>query len=121
MTAFLLDEDVPPEAAEIGRGLGLDVLSVSEVGRLGGSDERQLETAAADGRIFVTYNRNDFILLTRRFFELRAPHAGVLIVPSSIPRRLPARLAHALRRWEDMTGEPRSPRPAPYLCVFLEP
>ena len=118
MSRFLLDEDVPPRAAEIARGLGLDVTSVAEVGRIGWSDEDQLRAAAADGRLFVTYNRDDFIVLTRRFFQERAPHAGVLIVPGSIPRHRPERLAHSLRRWN--SGRPtEAPDTRSYLCMFL--
>src|SRR5579862_8943426 len=39
---FLLDEDLNPAAAEIGRGLGcgLDVVSVHEIDRRGFSDEK---------------------------------------------------------------------------------
>lgn len=117
--SFLLDEDISPKAAEIARGLGLDARSVIEVDRLGWSDRDQLEAAAADGRLFVTYNRNDFILLTRGFFEAKAPHAGVLIVPRSIPRRLPARLAHALARWVEHRRREGTGAVA-YLCTFLE-
>lgn len=118
MIRFVLDEDIPPRAAEIARGLGLDAVGVAELGRLGWSDEEQLRAAAGDCRVLVTYNRNDYILLTRRFFDDRARHAGVLIVPRSIPRRLPERLAHALRDWEAgfaaRTGGEMS-----YLCTFL--
>ena len=35
---FLLDEDIPPKAAEIARGLGLDARSVIDLGRTGWSD-----------------------------------------------------------------------------------
>jgi hypothetical protein len=115
---FALDEDVPPRAAEIARGLGLDALGVAELGRLGWSDEEQLRAAADDGRVFVTYNRDDYILLTRRFFDERARHAGVLIVPGSIPRRLPERLAHALRDWEADFAARRGGETS-YLCTFL--
>ncbi|UCC24771.1 MAG: DUF5615 family PIN-like protein [Gemmatimonadales bacterium] len=115
MTAFLTDEDVSPRVAEIARGMESDVVSVRELGRLGWSDEDQLRAAAADARVFVTYNRDDFIWLTRRFFHEREPHAGVLIVPGSLPRREPRRLARALTHWA------RShPTPIPYLCTFLE-
>jgi len=115
---FLLDEDVPPRAAEIARGLGLDAVGVAELGRLGWSDEEQLGAAAEDGRVFVTYNRDDYILLTRRFFDERARHSGVLIVPGSIPRRLPEGLAHALRDWEAGFAARRGGETS-YLCTFL--
>jgi len=39
---FLLDEDLNPAVAEIGRGLGLDVVSVHEIDRRGFPDEEQL-------------------------------------------------------------------------------
>lgn len=75
--------------ADIARGLGLDV------------------------------NRDDFIALTRRFFEERLPHAGVLIVPGTMPRHRPERLAHAPRRWN--SGRPgQALGDQPYLCTFLE-
>lgn len=118
MKGFLLDEDISRRAALISRRLGVDALGVAEVGRVGWSDEDQLHAAAADGRVFVTYNRNDFILLTRRFFEEQATHSGVLIVPGSIPRREPSRLAHALQRWmQAWTDEGQSS--VEYLCTFL--
>jgi predicted nuclease of predicted toxin-antitoxin system len=103
---FLLDEDLSPVAAETARGLGLDALSVHELGRRGYTDREQLELAASDGRICVTRNRDDFILLTVETFQTGAPHAGVLIVPRSLPNHRPERLAHALRRWRDDHPEP---------------
>lgn len=105
---FLLDEDLSPVAAETARGLGLDAESVHEVGRRGHSDREQLELAASDGRIFVTRNRDDFIRLTIEAFQTGAPHAGVLIVPRSLPNHHPERLAHALRGWRDEHPEPGS-------------
>ncbi len=98
---FLLDEDVHPAVAEIGRGLGLDVESVHEVNRRGHEDLTQLEFAAASGRVLVTRNRDDYIKLTVSFFRSGSPHAGVIIVPYSLPNREPARIAHALKRWHE--------------------
>jgi predicted nuclease of predicted toxin-antitoxin system len=98
---FLLDEDVNPAVAEIGRGLGLDVVSVHELQRNGFDDEPQLQYAAVEHRIFVTRNRDDFIKLTVDFFHAGHAHAGVLIVPHSLPNNQPARLAHALHRWHE--------------------
>jgi hypothetical protein len=98
---FLLDEDVNPAVAEIGRDLGLDVVSVHERQRHGFADEPQLRYAAAEDCIFVTRNRDDFIKLTVDFFHAGYAHAGVLIVPHSLPNNQPARLAHALHRWSE--------------------
>ena len=64
MAAFLLDEDVNPSAAEIARGLDLDVVSVHEIGRRGLHDWEQLEFAVSEHRTIVTRNRDDFVKLT---------------------------------------------------------
>ena len=96
---FLLDEDVHPRMAEVARGLGIDVVSVHEIGRRMLSDTEQLELAAQDGRVMVTRNRDDFIQATVAFFRRRKPHAGVLILPHTLPNSDPERMARALGEW----------------------
>jgi predicted nuclease of predicted toxin-antitoxin system len=93
---FSLDEDLPPRMAEIARGLGLDVISVHERGQQGLPDAEVLRLAALERRCLVTRNRDDFIELTNRFLENEWPHAGVLIVPRSLPNNDFAGLARAL-------------------------
>jgi hypothetical protein len=95
---FYLDEDVPPLAAEVGRGLGLNVASVNEEGHRGWPDEKQLAWAASQSRILVTYNRDDYLELTRVSLAAGKPHAGVLIVVPSVPRKGVV-IAHALQRF----------------------
>jgi len=113
---FLLDEDVNPAVAEIARGLGLDVFSVHEIDRRGLQDEDQLRFSASQQRIFVTRNLDDFLRLTLIFFQTHEPHAGLLIVPRSLPNHLPERIAHALRRWQERPGDPGA-----YFIDFLTP
>ena len=96
---FLLDEDLPPTVAVIARSLGLDVVSVHDIGRTGLSDEDQLRFAAAETRILITRNRDDFIALTRQAFATNAPHHGVLLVPRSAPNTHPEWIARALAEW----------------------
>lgn len=103
---FLLDEDLSPDAAEIGRGLGLDVISVPEIDRRGYPDDDQLRFATAEHRILVTRNRDDFIRLTISWFQTGTLHHGVLVVPHSLPNHRPDRIAHSLRRWSDLPGDP---------------
>jgi predicted nuclease of predicted toxin-antitoxin system len=98
---FLLDEDLPPKVAEIGRNLGLDMVSVHEIGRRGYTDDEQLRFAAKEERIFVTRNRNDFLLLSVEFHRAGEPYSGVLIVGRNLPNDRPERVAHALKRWVD--------------------
>lgn len=104
--SFLLDEDLNPAVAEIARGLGLDVISVHEIDRRGFPDPDQLRFAASERRILVTRNRDDFIRLTISWFQIGELHAGVLIVPHSLPNHRPDRIAHALKRWRERPGDP---------------
>jgi predicted nuclease of predicted toxin-antitoxin system len=97
---FLLDEDLNPAMAEVARGLGLDALSVHEIGRRGFRDGEQLRFSTAEGRVFVTRNRDDFLRLALTFFQTGEEHAGILIVPRSLPNHQPERIAHALNRWQ---------------------
>jgi uncharacterized protein with PIN domain len=103
---FLLDEDLNPAIAEIARGLGLDVLSVHEIDRRGYLEEEQLRFSAAQQRIFLTRNRDDFLRLTVAFFQTGEAHAGLLIVPYSLPNHRSERIAHALKRWQEHAGDP---------------
>lgn len=114
---YLLDEDIHPRLAEIARGLGLDVVSVHEIGRRTLSDREQLDYASAEGRVFVTRNRDDFIQLTLEHFRAGAPHAGVLIVPHTLPNRDPEAMAHALASWDRGRGE--STGLPPYTIDYL--
>lgn len=104
-----LDEDISPQVAVILRSMGVDATSVHESGRQGLSDREQLEFASAEGRCFVTRNRNDFLILTREFFGKGLPHAGVLIVPWTISpddfRRIAKRIALYAKRAGDSETE----------------
>jgi predicted nuclease of predicted toxin-antitoxin system len=102
---FLLDEDLNPTTAEVARGLGVDVVGVHEIDRLGLSDEEQLRFAAAEGRILVTRNRDDFLSLTTEFYRRGDPHCGILIVTAGLPNNRPERLAHAIARWKMERGD----------------
>lgn len=98
---YLLDEDLPPRAAEVARGLGLDVNSVHELGRRGLTDREQLRLSSAEGRIFLTRNHRDFIGLTVEFYRVGEAYAGVLLVRRTLPNDHPERIAHALKRWDE--------------------
>lgn len=114
---FYLDEDLSGEIARIARARGVDVVSCHELGlkRLG--DELQLRLAAEEGRCLVTRNRDHFLALTVRFFEREWPHAGILIVPASMPSRYFAVIAAAL-----LDYDLRHPQGVPaYTIDFLHP
>jgi len=118
---FLLDADISPVVARIARAKGLDVVSVHERGEAGLRDDEQLRRAAAEGRIFVTRNRNDFIRWTIEFAHKLEPHAGVLIVPRSIAAVRPDPLARALVQWSKFASsrfDARSAAPS-YMLDYL--
>lgn len=115
---FLLDEDVHPATAAAARALGLDAVSVHEIGRTGPGfgDEDHLRYAGAEGRVMVTRNRDDFLLLTREFFRAGEPHGGLLIVPYSLPNSQPGAIARALAAWAERTPSEASTR---YVVDFV--
>jgi predicted nuclease of predicted toxin-antitoxin system len=113
---YLLDEHLSHRSARIGRERhGLDIVSTEELGRKQRSDEEQLAYAAAEGRVFVTQDRADFADLTQEFFETDRPHAGELLLPSSISPNDVAGVASAIARYdrEHPQGMP------PYMLDFL--
>lgn len=117
---FYLDDDVPTGAAVVGEGLGLDIVSAYQVGPTSRPDCDHLATAAAEGRIVVTYNRDDFLRCTHDAFAAGLPHAGILILTRKLPRD-PARLAHALARWVANAESTFGPPPLQRYTVDFVP
>ncbi len=112
---FYLDEDISPKIAEIARGMGIDVVAASECGRLGEDDSSQLDFAAAEGRCLVTRNRDHFKALTLRFINQERPHAGILVVPYSMPSDRFSLIAWALAEYDARHPDGISP----YTFDFL--
>jgi predicted nuclease of predicted toxin-antitoxin system len=66
-------------------GGGHDVLALDSEPELEGlSDPEVLQRAAAEGRVLVTANIRDFEPLLREWAGEGRPHAGVILVPSSV-------------------------------------
>jgi hypothetical protein len=85
------------------------------VGRQGLPDREQLEYAAVEKRCVVTRNRNDYLILTREFFDRSEPHEGVLIVSSRFVPDDFGRIASAVKEYMDLYGD----RPAAFLFDFV--
>jgi Domain of unknown function (DUF5615) len=84
---LLLDEMISAVVAEQLRARGLDVEAVSERRELRGlADEGVFEYAQETKRAVVTYNRDDFLELDRRYRGRDRSHAGIVILN---PRRFP--------------------------------
>lgn len=107
---YLLDEDVNPTVAGIGRGIGLDIVSIHDLKeRRGLADDEQLAFAAAEHRVLISRNRDDFLVLVRLWFRSNRVHSGVVIVPYTLPNNRPALIANALRRWHDRGARANDP------------
>jgi predicted nuclease of predicted toxin-antitoxin system len=113
---FYLDEDLSPGIAEMMRKLGTDGKSAHEVQMTGASDGEQLDFAAAEGRCLVTFNRNDFIMLTRLYLDANRPHCGVLIVPYTFKGNEFRHIAQALSRFASVNPDGLPP----YAVAFLQ-
>ena len=100
MTRFYLDEQMATAIAIACRGFGLDVISSHEAGRDGMDDPGQLLLAALEGRCFVSQNYRDLIGLTFEFHRRQLPHAGLALVPSSLPLRDIGAVAHAILAYD---------------------
>ncbi len=96
---FYLDEDLSDEVAIRLRQKGLDCTCSHEEGRNHRSDREQLSWAASQGRAMVTRNRDDFVAETLKAFENLEPHAGVLVVPYTMPNNQFSRIANALEAY----------------------
>ena len=94
-----LDEDISPKVSAILRKKGVDAASAHDSDMLQASDAEQLAFAAAEGRVMVTRNRDDYITLTVQFFDDLKPHEGLIIIPHTIPGFEFSKLASLLAKF----------------------
>jgi hypothetical protein len=87
LAAFYNDNDVAVEVAELLRAAGHTAVTARDLRREGNSDDEHLLVASQHGRIFLTHNERDFILLHDAWqhwsavWGVATHHAGILIVP----------------------------------------
>lgn len=87
MARLYLDSDVRAGYVLRLRSRGHDAVHVKDFGTFHETDDYHLSVAALQGRVLVTHNRDDYILLHRawrRWTEnWRVPdqHPGILVVP----------------------------------------
>lgn len=97
---LLLDEQISGKVAERLRAQGHDVIATAALPELRGlSDPDLFETAQAQERAIVTYNRADFEAIVRDFAANNREHHGLVIVhPDRFPSRDFALLVRALKK-----------------------
>jgi len=81
---LFLNEDIHLNLAKALRMRGFDVTATQEAELSGTSDEKQLEFAAKEQRVVLTFNRGDYIKLFRDWAKENKTHAGI-IVSEQIP------------------------------------
>ncbi len=114
---FYLDEDLPPRAAARVREQGGEATCSRDCGRNGATDDAQLAFAGEHGWVMVTRNYSDFYRWTREFKAQGLPHAGVLMVPPSLPNERHWEIGDALLRY---AAEHPDGMPA-YMIDWLKP
>lgn len=87
MTRFYLDHNVSGPFLRLARARGYDIIVAEELGLAGAKDEEQLLTAAQMGRLFITHDIDDIMMLHRAWhrwssvWQVEPRHSGVLIIP----------------------------------------
>lgn len=87
---FYLDNDVPLRLGDELRRAGHDAIHVRDLGTFRRSDADHLLAATRDGRIVVTHNRKDYLLLHDAWhrwtlaWTVLDQHAGVLCLPHNL-------------------------------------
>ena len=76
---FFTDEDVFGAGAVAMRKAGFDAISTPDVGRVGRSDESQLQWTSDAGRVLVTFNVAHFAKLNAEWLQQSKRHAGIVV------------------------------------------
>lgn len=76
---FFTDEDVFGAVAVALRKAGFDASSTPDAGRVGQSDESQLQWATEAGRVLVTFNVAHFAKLSAEWLQQGRHHAGIVL------------------------------------------
>jgi hypothetical protein len=87
---LLLDEMYPGKLGQEIRDLGIDAVTVAELGIIGRSDADIFAAAVDGGFVILTENVSDFARLCGEHVAAGGHHAGVLIALSSRFSRRPA-------------------------------
>ena len=92
--AIYLDECIDRRIASGLQARGIDLMTVMDADTQGLDDETQLIYATQQGRLLVSQNQMDFRRLHLRFMATGRAHAGMILVPQTVPFQ---RLEHRIR------------------------
>ncbi|MDH5193504.1 MAG: DUF5615 family PIN-like protein [Nitrospira sp.] len=74
-----LDEDVDPLLAKVLSDRGFDCVSTQETANRGSLDSEQLVFATSQGRVILTFNVKDYVLLAQQYAATARPHSGIIV------------------------------------------
>lgn len=103
--ALYTDEDITDRLAEQLRQRGYTATSAASVRTIGLSDEEQLTFATERGWTILTYNRNDFLTLARRWHDAGREHAGIIISQQFSSREIGELLRQTCKLLETVSAE----------------
>ncbi len=83
--ALFLDECVDRRLAATLVALGFDVVTVQQAHRESEDDEDQLLYATREGRMLLSHNQIDFRRWHAAFARQGRPHAGIVLIPQTVP------------------------------------
>lgn len=106
--AIYLDECMGRRLAAYLRSTGVDVVTAAEAQTTSDDDEAQLIYASSQGRILISQNQIDFRRLHAIFRRARRPHAGIILVPQTVPYRRKEHRVRLLVDWVSTFSEHRS-------------
>lgn len=87
MASIYADHNASRDLTALLRGRGHDVVRTRDLGLDRATDGLQLLTAATFGRVFLTYNERDFVLLHDAWlrwsaaWQVAPTHVGIIILP----------------------------------------
>lgn len=103
--AFYTDEDITDRLSSLLRERGFEAASALHEGTSGLSDEEQLVYAAERRWTLLTYNRDDFLALARRWHVAGREHAGIVISRQFSLQELGELLRQVSQLLDRVTGE----------------
>jgi len=104
MASFYTNKNFPVRIAQYLREMGHDVLTSYEAGKANQRipDDEVLDFAAKAGRIVLTLNRRDFIVM----HEKAPDHAGIIVcTQNSNSREQAAQIDSVVQEMEDLRGK----------------
>jgi hypothetical protein len=105
-----LDEDVAHRVARLLAEAGHDAITTRDAGRKGLRDDLQLLAASQDGRVLLTQNEEDFLLLHLAWmswsqaWHVTPSHSGILLVAQAPPETLADAVEMLLARGLHLTN-----------------